>query len=362
MAFLCPTSYGEALDLLTILEIKRECIHDPVRKAAVQRDYTELSATVRPFKGRDAFHYEKLLEVNRIMWNIQEVLHGGTFRDKEHEYELMKQLAVENQRRFRLKRTLNTVLGSRASEQKGYAGKRLFLLHHLGLGDHLFMNGAIRFLATYYDEVCVVVKRQNAATVRALFADEPAVTFYEVKEDADISPLYGCPMEQFQRAVAGFNSVQLCGSHIRTGTHDDFPRSFYAELGIPFECFTVWSHIPITVPCESWRSVPTVFYHTCASDGTVEIPVDLEEKLVLNPDRNLYPIGHRWYESAAHWVGRPFLEYAGLLQEVSELKMVDSSFFCMAILLGRRPEVWTRRGHSYRNICPDLVEHPVAKN
>lgn len=355
--FLSPTSYGEALDLLTILELKQENIRDPVRRADVQREYADLLESVRLFKEKDPFHYRKLYEVNQIMWKIQDVLHSGSFRDKEHEYTLMKQLAVENQRRFRLKRTLNTNLGSRAREQKGYKGKRLFLLSHLGLGDHLFMNGAIRVLATLFDEVCVVVKRRNIANVRALFKDEPSVTFYEVNEDIDISPMYGCSNDQFQHAVAGFDNVQLCGCHKNGGPQNDFPRSFYTEMGIPVEFLFSWSHIPDMVLSSTWKSIPALFYHNDASDATIEIPVNIEEKLVINPIRNMYPAGHRWYESAQYWVGRPLIEYANLLKDVHELKMVDSAFFCMAIILGRRPEVWTRRGHSYKNICPELNEH-----
>lgn len=353
--FLAPSSYGEALDRLTILQLKLDYIQDK-RREDVQVEFNDLFELVKDLIQKDKFHYEKLLEVNRIMWNIQDKLHEGKTQNKEEEYILMKQLAVENQRRFRLKRTINQNLGSKHREQKGYKGKRAFILSHLGMGDHFFMNGAIRYLATYFDEVCVVVKHQYEKNLQQLFKDEPSVSFFIVDTDKDISPAFGCPFETFQKAISGFDFVGLCGYH-KGSDVNNFPKNFYTDLEIPEEIMFRWA----SFSCDSkvLPNEPFCFYHNISSNQTLSIPVDTEEQLIINPVNNMYPIGHKWHFVAQNWVGLPILDYVELLKHSSQIKMVDSSFFCMAILMGLKPQVWCRNGRSYKNIVPELNEQVV---
>ena len=82
--FLAPSSCGEALDRLTILELKKEFIKDN-RRTDVLREYDELKDLVKDMLEKDPYHYSKLLEVNYIMWLLQDELHSGTLADKEKE-------------------------------------------------------------------------------------------------------------------------------------------------------------------------------------------------------------------------------------------------------------------------------------
>lgn len=353
--FMAPSSYGEALDRLTILELKLEFIQDK-RREDVQREYEDLKELVNEMLKKDPFHYAKLLEANRNMWMIQDILHSGKLDDKEAEYNLMKMLAVENQRRFRLKRTLNEYLGSRHKEQKGYKGNRCLVLGHQGMGDHLFLNGAIRFLASSFDEVCVVVKEQYLVNLKYLYFSESAVTFKSIQDDSDFSPNFGAKPDVFEKGIEGFEKVFLVGYHGNNGV-PDFPLSFYDDMKLERKLMLEWSFLPSTHLAEGLP--PFVFYHNQASNYVAPIPVDLEEKLVLNPSENMYPEGHKWYEIAKAWVGLPFFDYTDLMKKADKILVTDSSFFCMAVLLGLKPEVWARGRRSYKNVVPDLVEHNV---
>jgi hypothetical protein len=305
---------------------------------------------------KDPFHYDKLLEVNLIMWKLQDELHAGTLtaEQKDKEFLMMKQLAVENQRRFRIKRTLNEFLGSLHKEQKGYKGRKCLVLGHQGMGDHLFLNGAVRYLATYFDNVCVVVKKNYIENLKCLYASESAVTFHEIENDSDISPNFGARIEIFEETTKGFDSIYLVGFHGQKGV-PDFPLSFYDDMKINRSVLMNWSYIPSTRSVEGLP--PFVFYHNKASNYTAQIPVDIEEKLVLNPSENMYTEGHRWYTLAQAWVGLPFFDYTDLLKKAETILVTDSSFFCMALLLKLKPEVWVRGKRSYKNLSPDLVEH-----
>jgi len=352
---LAPSSIGEALDRLTILQLKLEFIQDK-RREDVQREYNDLFDLVKDFIARDSWHYEKLLLVNKIMWQIQDILHEGKAHDKDHEYQLMKELAVQNQRRFRIKRTLNENLGSKHREQKGYKGKKIFLLSHLGMGDQLFMNGAVRFFATYYDEIRLVVKKATLENVKTLYKDEPSVTFHIVDADEEVSPKFGCPLETFKRTVEGFDGIGLCGFHTDGSKMEEFPFNFYSDIGLPKEILKEWSFLP-SLQGTPIPSEPFIFYNNTSSNQTMNIPIDIQAQLVLNPAINMYPTGHRWHQVAQEWVGLPLFEYTNLLKGASKLFMVDSSFFCMALLLNLTPEVWCRNQRSYKHVVPDLVEH-----
>lgn len=350
-----PSSYGEALDRLTILELKKNFIKDK-RREDVEREYNDLRARVNDFLVQDTYHYTKLLEVNYIMWMLQEELHSGNLKeaDKDKEFLMMKQLAVENQRRFRLKRTLNQLLGSLHKEQKGYAGKSCLVLGHQGMGDHLFLNGAIRFLTTVFDEVCVVVNEKLLENIKILYSNEPSVSFHTIRSDAEFSPNFGGSAEAFQELAKKYSWGFMLGYHGQNGV-PDFPLCFYDEMKLERRILKDWSYLPSTKSAEGLP--PFVFYHSMSSNFVAQIPVDIESMLVLNPSQNMYPQDHKWHAIAQEWVGLPFFDYTSLLKKAEKLLVVDSSFFCMAVLLNLKPEVWTRNGRSYKTVAPDLVEH-----
>jgi hypothetical protein len=356
-SLLVPSSYGEALDRLTILEIKLESIQD-TRRIDVQREYASLYSLVKDAIDKDKFHYEKLLEANRTMWKIQDELHSKA-GEPNREFVLMKQLAHENQRRFRLKRTINENVGSLYKEQKGYKGKRAFVCGHQGMGDQFFISGAVRYLATVFDEVCVVVKKQYETNLRDLYSNESSVTFFLIEADSDVSPRFGAARDAYERATEGYDTVYMLGYH-GSGNVEDFPHCFYRDLGMDPAYMKTWFNVPKKNVAEVEQLIDTYsrirFVHPKASDAVAPIRVNLLDSLVINPSENMYAESHPWHAVAQAWVGRPILDYAYLMMYIQECLLVDSSFFCMALLLGLTPEVWVRNGRSYKNINANLRE------
>lgn len=363
-SLLVACSIGEALDKLTILQIKLDFITDS-RREDVLREFNDLKTTIGPeLLKKDTFHYEKLLEVNRIMWKIQDELHSKQ-GEKDREFYLMKQLAVENQRRFRLKKILNENLGSVHKEQKGYAQKKCLVLSHLGLGDILFLNGAIRFLATLFDEVTVVCKKQYETNVRDLFTDEPFVIFHCVQDDKEISPNFGCPPAKFQAFVKPFQAAFLLGYHGK-GNIDNFPFCFYDDIGISRDIMISWAHFPVQSQIHDFtQSVlqkykQIVFCHTEASNSSLtstQLPINVDTNFVLNPSKNMYSIGHPFYEDAQQWVNKPFSWYYEVLPAAKERYCIDSSFFCAALTMGLPCTVWPRNGRTYKHVNSNLIEN-----
>jgi hypothetical protein len=125
-----PVSLGEALDKLTILDIKLQKISDAARRQDVQKEYDVLLQNLKPYVDAYSYHYRILKEVNLSIWEIQDVFHVENAKI-ENGSEMYRKILLENDRRFRVKAKINALANSALREQKGYAKKRAFVYTHL---------------------------------------------------------------------------------------------------------------------------------------------------------------------------------------------------------------------------------------
>lgn len=121
-----PVSWGELLDKLTILEIKRARITRADALLNIEREYGLLlgaSAEVRKIDGLAPL-LAKLERVNAALWEIEDAI-------REHEAEarfgaafvaLARAVYHTNDERAAVKREINALLGSELVEEKSYAG------------------------------------------------------------------------------------------------------------------------------------------------------------------------------------------------------------------------------------------------
>ena len=122
---LVPVSWGELLDKLTILEIKKARIDTPEARANVEREWTLLSAIagrVTAAPGVEPLLAE-LRQVNEALWKIEDAI-----RDREAEQDfgadfvaLARSVYRENDRRAAVKRRINLLLKSELVEEKSYS-------------------------------------------------------------------------------------------------------------------------------------------------------------------------------------------------------------------------------------------------
>jgi hypothetical protein len=130
MPLLAPISVGELLDKITILELKRDAIADPAKRANVHRELAALEAVrrreVAPDPGLEGLCTE-LKAVNGRLWQIEDEIreheHAGRFDARF--IELARSVYRENDRRAQLKRRINEVTGSELVEEKSYAERPL---------------------------------------------------------------------------------------------------------------------------------------------------------------------------------------------------------------------------------------------
>ena len=124
---LAPVSYGELIDKISILQIKAERITDAAKVANVQRELDALLGTwnAHPASRQAPIDdlWEGLRKINGELWDIEDRI-----RDKERAgefdaafIELARAVYFTNDVRAKLKRDLNTRLGSALVEEKSYA-------------------------------------------------------------------------------------------------------------------------------------------------------------------------------------------------------------------------------------------------
>ena len=125
MSVTIPVSWGELLDKITILRIKKERLADPEKRRNVLR---ELAILEEAWQGRQsapdelAELAEHLHSVNEALWDIEdEIRDCERRRDFGQRFiELARQVYRTNDRRASLKYRVNDLLGSDIIEEKAY--------------------------------------------------------------------------------------------------------------------------------------------------------------------------------------------------------------------------------------------------
>jgi len=119
---LVPTSWGELLDKITILQIKQERLDDNAKRANVVNELTALLTVASVALAQVTALAAELKAINEALWEIEDHI-----RDKEREgafdarfIELARAVYVTNDRRAAVKRKINQALSSALVEEKSY--------------------------------------------------------------------------------------------------------------------------------------------------------------------------------------------------------------------------------------------------
>lgn len=125
-----PVSFGELIDKITILEIKAERMRDAGKLANVRRELDALNATwtaAPASQGEIGSLRAALKAVNERLWVIEDDIRNKEAAQAfDAEFiRLARSVYFENDERARLKREINTALGSTLVEEKSYQDYRV---------------------------------------------------------------------------------------------------------------------------------------------------------------------------------------------------------------------------------------------
>lgn len=337
-----PVSLGEALDKLTILDIKLAKIQDD-RNKDVKKEYDILFQKLEIYVKKYSFYYDILKKVNLDIWEMQD-----DFRyNNGDKVKLCIKIIEENDCRFRIKKKINNICNSVLKEQKGYNMKKAFILTHLGLGDIITSISMVRYLSTIYDEVLVVCKNKSIENVKLFYNDDCSIKILGVDNDNNISPKYGYPIELFKEKTKDYD-LYMCGFHNLQNKKIDYkniPYSFYKQLNIPVNVFWDYFHIPTDLKSldlyNEIKNQKYVFVHNKASNGIVfsddliknKLNINKDNLLFINPDYNFYDKTHHFFELANKFINHYLPSYVDIIKNAHYNILTDSSFFCLAMQL-----------------------------
>jgi hypothetical protein len=117
-------SHGEIVDKLTILQIKKENITDPIKLDNIVKEYNYLLSVVENDLGisTESPEYLELLSINKELWVIEDDI-----RDKERVKEfdddfikLSRAVYYTNDVRAKIKKEINLKYSSGFVEEKSY--------------------------------------------------------------------------------------------------------------------------------------------------------------------------------------------------------------------------------------------------
>lgn len=126
---LTPTSPGELIDKITVLQIKKERIRNPERLANVTRELSMLEETKEKYFPRTSEFLKKITELesslkksNEEIWDMGDKIRElGEAKNFGHEFnEVALGIHRSNDKRAAIKKEINILLGSSIIEEKSY--------------------------------------------------------------------------------------------------------------------------------------------------------------------------------------------------------------------------------------------------
>jgi len=218
------------------------------------------------------------------------------------------------------------------------ATRKIVLYTHLGLGDMIIMNGAVRYFATKYEEVLIICKRRYQEPVSAMYDDNHRIKMCIIEDDNDLYP-WSSTKKFFKDK--GYD-VMGCGcfSDHTNPTVYDIPHCFYDDLNIPRDYRTSYFSIPHckeSVAIANSFTVPYILVHEESSIAKLPIRQTLEEqgetRLILDVNKNVYPKDSPYWTLAQQVVNIPLINLVCVIEKAEELHMIESSVYALALHL-----------------------------
>jgi len=122
---LVEISPGELLDKLTILQLKSEKIDvvEKLNNVLNERNILQETWVKSPFASFNVeSQIKELYDINSVIWNLEDLLRDKE-RTKQFDDEFItaaRSVYVSNDKRAKIKREINEILGSNVIEEKSY--------------------------------------------------------------------------------------------------------------------------------------------------------------------------------------------------------------------------------------------------
>lgn len=333
-----PVSIGEAIDKLTILDIKCEMIKDSRRDDCV-KEFDMLFDELKDFLKDNIYYYNILKYINLKIWKDQDIIR--VIDDGELVGQLANKILKDNDARFRIKKVINDLSNSVLKEQKGYAKTRAVFLSHMGMGDLINLNGAIRYLSIMYDELILFTPKQYEDNVKQMFKDITNIQYMIVDKDYLYTNVTKESIEKITEVK--IDKLYKSGYQIdRSKNMDRIPISFYEDMELDIDIMKRFFKVEKPIESEklykmlSEYGYEIIFCHLMGGLGDInsynfeKTGIDKDKYLVIDIKTNRYDKEHKFYEIAELFIGLPIFQYYDIIKNAKEVHVVNSSFYCLA--------------------------------
>tara|TARA_B100001250_G_scaffold253536_1_gene218040 strand:+ start:4986 stop:5372 length:387 start_codon:yes stop_codon:yes gene_type:complete len=120
-----PVSFGELVDKLTILNIKKDKIQDKEKLKNIDKEYNHLNLIYKKHSANNlnvASLFDSLYDINLKLWDVEDNLRFNEKQNKFNDEFILFARSVYklNDERFVLKSELNKLVNSEIIEEKSY--------------------------------------------------------------------------------------------------------------------------------------------------------------------------------------------------------------------------------------------------
>ena len=168
-----PVSLGEAMDKLSILDIKLEKIEDE-RRNNVEIEFNLLFKMLETDITKYNLFYKIMKIVNLEIWDLMNLLRDANEFNNEYMI-LCKECIIKNDIRFRIKNKINFTSNCSLKEQKGY--KKLGILFDLRNEklNNIDLIKPIKYYSFLYDEIVILSNIYNKDLFEKEFSYDPTI-------------------------------------------------------------------------------------------------------------------------------------------------------------------------------------------
>jgi hypothetical protein len=167
----CPVSFGELFDKISILDIKKKYITNISKRDDVEKEFNILINQIQNKITEHQYFYNLLFKINEDIWHLMDSIRSINIdTDKELWINLCKKTIDYNDIRFRIKNKINYICKSSIKEQKSYTPSK-YLIQYTNYNLNKFKI-LIMYNSIIFDNVDIYCSSDNYSILKEEFQSD----------------------------------------------------------------------------------------------------------------------------------------------------------------------------------------------
>lgn len=259
-----------------------------------------------------------------------------------------------------------------------------FLIGNDGLGDGIVLSGMINYLSTKYDFVFVACIQKYYEQIK-LYYNRSNIIVYPI-DWIGSSNMYefSILMGDFRHIydiyyVGNYGAKEIdMKKYIKklpdnsiTKIIYNYPISYYVDANIPIEYMTTYFSVSYPTDISNYYDELLTNYpkfrviHQIGSNASINILsnklFNIDDMLTIDVNQNVYPENHKYHAICNKFINlRSIIYYAKLLENASELYLIDSCIHALALIVNIQkafPRICFKRESRFNYGFPDKFKY-----